>query len=168
MASPSATILSYLSIAWDGDLGPVLTVLWRAVVLSPVLDLKVPIVSTILPCQFEGDVKEFRLIFKKRGGSRFRWCGLSPIEWGELSSARNNYPYAVAITLGSMPFGRTRERQKSSLRSPRQEYARSVATLDNILTGGNDSKTSTGSRPPGPSLFWRSSWKNKTEKRTLY
>ena len=35
MASPSATILSYLSIAWDGDLGPVLTVLWRAVVLSP-------------------------------------------------------------------------------------------------------------------------------------
>ena len=42
MASPSATILSYLSIAWDGDLGPVLTVLWRAVVLSPVLDLKVP------------------------------------------------------------------------------------------------------------------------------
>ena len=126
------------------------------------------IVSTILPCQFEGDVKEFRLIFEKRGGPRFRWCGLSPVEWGELSPARNNYPYAVAITLGSMPLGRTRERQKSSLRSPRQEYARSVATLDNILTGGNDSKTSTGSRPPGPSLFWRSSWRNKTEKRTLY
>ena len=43
MASPSATILSYLSIAWDGELGLVLTVFWRAVVLSPVLDLKVPI-----------------------------------------------------------------------------------------------------------------------------
>lgn len=123
----------------------------------------VGIVPAILPCHFEGDVKERRLIFEKIRGRRFGWCGLSPIEWGKLSPARNNYPYAVAITLGSMnrpaPFGRTRERQKSSLRSPRQEYARSVETLDNILTGGNDSKTSTGSRPPGPSLFWRSSWK---------
>ena len=35
----------YLSLAWDGDLAPVLTVLWRAVVLAPVLDLKVPIVK---------------------------------------------------------------------------------------------------------------------------
>ena len=48
MASPSTTILSYLSLAWDGDLAPVLTVLWRAVVLAPVLDLKVPIFDPLL------------------------------------------------------------------------------------------------------------------------
>ena len=45
MACPSTTILRYLSIAWDGDLGPVLTVLWRAVVPIPVLDRKVPIIG---------------------------------------------------------------------------------------------------------------------------
>ena len=44
----NVSILSSLILSWDGDQGPVLTVLWRAVVLSPVLDLKVPNNSTVL------------------------------------------------------------------------------------------------------------------------
>ena len=88
MASPSATILSYLSIAWDEDLSPVLTVVWRAVVLSPVLDLKVSIIKEEEPTDWVSG-----LVVTEKPNGKLRVC----IDPQHLHKAlkRSHYPLPV-------------------------------------------------------------------------
>jgi len=47
------------------------------------------------------------------------------------------------------------------IKSQQQVFQPSQCHVSMALTGGNDSNTSTGSNPPGPSLFWRSSCKKE-------